>query len=213
MQAMGAKAIAAKPGMKAGEEEAMSHLKIEGLEAEMLPILVKSFPRAFFPSGRSCRPLRVGIFDDLTAALPPEIDRARLKLYLGLYTAQPRYLCELKPGAIRIGLNGCAAGRVSTKQAESAAARLQKLRSLEVGPASAEAGSSSPASAAQTSPASLMRTPHSGAINQLRTPFRTDLTEGLPRKKGAQPAQQRVIVVVKRRRPPGKVATTDSRTF
>src|SRR5262249_14087723 len=162
----------------------------------------KSFPKAFFPSGRSCRPLRVGIFDDLSAALPPEIDGARLKLYLGLYTAQPRYLCELKPGAIRIGLNGCAAGRVSPKEAESAAARLQKFRILEIGPALAEAGSSSPASAAQPSPASPMRTPHAGAINQQPTPFRTDLTEGLPRKKRAQLAQQRVIVVVKRRRVP-----------
>jgi ProQ/FINO family len=203
----GAKAIAAKPCSKTalqitgGEREVGSHLKIEGLEAEILPILVKTFPRAFFPAGPRRRPLRVGIFDDLNAALPPEIDRARLKLFLGLYTSQPSYLRELKPGAIRIGLNGCTAGRVSPKESASAAARLQKLHGLENGPALAEASASCPASAALIPPGSLTVTPHADAIDPPRTPFRVDLAEGLPGKKGAQPAQ-RVIVVVKKRKVP-----------
>ena len=184
----------------AGEGEIMGHLKIEGLEAEMLPILVKTFPRAFFPSGRSCRPLRVGIFEDLNAVLPSEIDRTRLKLYLGLYTGQPSYLRELKLGAIRIGLNGCAAGRVSPKEAASAAVRLQKLDCLKNGQPVAKASGSCPASAPQISPAPLTAMPHGGAINPLRTPLRTGLAEALPRKKDAQPGPQRVIVVVKRRK-------------
>src|SRR5271166_934374 len=108
----------------------MAHLNMQQLEAEMLPILVKTFPRVFFPSGRACRPLRVGIFEDLDAALPAEIDRARLKAFLGLYTGQPRYLRELKPGVVRIGLNGRTAGRVSLKEAASAAARLKKLNGV-----------------------------------------------------------------------------------
>ncbi|MGA7323777.1 MAG: ProQ/FINO family protein [Rhodomicrobium sp.] len=191
----------------------MAPLKMEGLEAEMLPILVKTFPRAFFPSGRSCQPLRVGIFEELNAVIPSEIDRTRLKLYLGLYTGQPRYLRELKLGAIRIGLNGCAAGRVSPKEAASAAARLQKLDCLENGLPVAKARASCPASAPQISPARLIAMPHGGAINPLRTPLRPGLAEALPRKKGAQPAQQRVIVVVKRRKVPGKFRTTDSRTL
>jgi sRNA-binding protein len=94
----------------------MAHLKMEGLEAGILPVLVKCFPRAFFPSGRVCRPLRIGIFEDLNAVLPLEIDRAELKACLGLYTGQPGYLRELKPGAIRIGLNGRATGRVSPRE-------------------------------------------------------------------------------------------------
>src|SRR5215470_20201508 len=109
----------------------MTYPMMENLEAEILHVLVKTFPSVFFPSGRSCRPLRVGIFEDLDPVLPPEIDRARLKLCLGLYTRQPSYLRELKPGAIRIGLHGRPAGRVSPKEAASAAACLQKLQSPE----------------------------------------------------------------------------------
>ena len=52
-------------GNSGGEWEIMAHLKMQGLEAEMLPVFVKSFPRAFFPSGLGCRPLRIGIFEDL----------------------------------------------------------------------------------------------------------------------------------------------------
>jgi sRNA-binding protein len=180
--------------------EILMHLMTEGLEAEMLLILVKTFPRAFFPSSRSCRPLRVGIFEDLNAVLPPEIDRARLKLYLGLYTGQPSYLRELKSGAIRISLNGRAAGRVSPKEAASAAVRLQRLQGLENGLPLAKAGASCPASASQISPTPPAATRH--AIDPRRTPFRTDLAEALPRKKSTQPAQQRVVVVVKRRKVP-----------
>ena len=104
------------------------------LEDEMLPILVKAFPKAFFPRGRSCLPLRIGIFEALDAALSPEIDRSRLKLFLGIYTKQPRYLRELIKGAVRIDLNGSPAGRVSAKQAMSAAARLQKAQDPKFGP-------------------------------------------------------------------------------
>ena len=180
----------------------MAHLKMQGLEAEMLPVFVKSFPRAFFPSGLGCRPLRIGIFEDLDAALPLEIDRARLKAYLGLYTGQPGYLRELKPGAIRIGLNGRVAGRVSPKEAASAAARLQKLHGLENAPPAGIGSPSCPASALQISRAPLTATPRADAIDPPRTPLRTDLAEALTRKKGAQPGQQKVIVVVKRRKVP-----------
>jgi hypothetical protein len=178
----------------------MAHLKMEGLEAGILPVLVKCFPRAFFPSGRVCRPLRIGIFEDLNAVLPLEIDRAELKACLGLYTGQPGYLRELKPGAIRVGLNGRATGRVSPKEAASAAARLQKLHGLEKAPPAADASPCCSASAPQISPAPPAATPHGGAINPLGTPFRTGLGEALPGKKGAQTGQQKIIVVVKRRK-------------
>jgi sRNA-binding protein len=168
----------------------------------MLHILVKTFPSAFIPSGRSCRPLRVGIFEDLDPVLPPEIDRARLKLCLGLYTGQPSYLRELKPGAIRIGLHGRPAGRVSPKEAASAAARLQKLQSPENGlpAATATASASYRTSAPQISPTPL--TARLQTINPRRTPVHTELAVTPLLKKGAQPGQRRVIVVVKRRKMP-----------
>src|SRR5262249_11895231 len=103
------------------------------LEDEILPILVKAFPKAFFPRDRSCLPLRIGVFEALDSALPTEIDRLRLRLYLGIYTKQSRYLRELTLGAIRIGLDGRPAGRVSAKEATSAAARLQKSEGSKFG--------------------------------------------------------------------------------
>jgi sRNA-binding protein len=178
------------------------NLIVEGLEAEILRILITAFPRAFFPSGRNCRPLRVGIFEDLHAMLPPEIDRTRLKLYLGHYTGQPSYLHELKPGAIRIGLDGRAAGRVSLKDAASAAARLQKLLGPENGSPIANASASNPASAPRLTPTPLTGTPRT--VNPQRTPVHAVLAETLLKEKSVRSRPQRVIVVVKRRKIPGR---------
>ena len=178
----------------------MTYLMMEGLEAEMLNILVKTFPKAFFPSGRSCRPLRVGTFEDLDPVLPPEIDRATLKLCLEHYTGQPSYLRELKPGAIRIGLHGRPAGRVSPKEAANAAVRLQKLQSPENGLPVEAASASYRASAPQISPTPLAARLHT--IDPRRKLVQAELVVTPLRKKGAQIAQQRVIVVVKRRKMP-----------
>jgi ProQ/FINO family len=174
------------------------NLMLEGLEAEILHILITTFPRAFFPSGRNCRPLRIGIFEDLDAVLPPEIDRARLKLYLGHYTGQPSYLRELKPGAIRIGLDGRAAGRVNLKDAASAATRLQKLPGPGNGSPTTKASASYPAPAPRSMPTPL--TAPSQAVNPQRTAVRPVLAETFLKEKSVQSGPQRVIVVVKRRK-------------
>lgn len=178
------------------------NLMLEGLEAEILRILITTFPRAFFPSGQNCRPLRVGIFDDLDPVLPPEIDRTRLKLCLGHYTGQPNYLRELKPGAIRIGLDGRAAGRVSLKDAASAATRLQKLLGTENGSPVAKASASYPASAPRLTPAPLTAPPQT--VNPQRTLVHAVLAETRLKEKTIQSGPQRVIVVVKRRKISGR---------
>jgi ProP effector len=160
-----------------------------GLEDEMLPILAKAFPTAFFPRGRGCKPLRVGLFEALDATLPPEIDRPRLRLYLAIYTKQPRYLRELTPGAVRIGLNGRPAGRVSAKEAASASARLQ--------PQSAKFGRPLSKTPGARSPASVPVLPSAP-----QEAFRLDLSdpEAARRTKAAQAKAQKVIVVVKKRK-------------
>lgn len=169
-----------------------------GLEDEMLPVLVRAFPKAFFPRGQNCMPLRVGIFEALDAALPPEIDRSRLKLYLGIYTKQPRYLRELIKGATRIDLNGKPAGRVSAKEAASAAARLQKLQGLKLGqPMPKAAGALSPPSAAPAPP----------AVNRPRRQDLADLTAPAWSRDAVQAKPQKVVVVVKKR----KASSTDAR--
>jgi ProP effector len=95
-------------------------MSFKEIEDEILPVLVLQFPRAFFPRGKSCRPLRIGIGDELDAALPVGIDRKRLRVYLGFYTKLTWYLRELTPGATRIDLNGAPAGTVSEEDALNA---------------------------------------------------------------------------------------------
>src|SRR5258706_1860772 len=179
----------------------MADLNTDGCEAEMLPVLVKTFPNAFFTPGRRSRPLRVGIFDDLDAVLPREIDRARLKLYLGIYTGQPSYLRELTPGAVRIGLNGRPTGRVSAKEAASAAARLQTLRVPGLGPHVLKAAAAScPASARSMPPAPQPVTaPPADAAKPPRASNLAGLAEVLRRQKAAEAEPQKLVVGLKKR--------------
>jgi sRNA-binding protein len=167
-----------------------------GLEDEMLLLLVNTFPKAFFPLGRNCRPLRVGLFDELDAGLPPEIDRIRLRLFLSIYTRQPRYLQALVPGAARIDLNGNPAGRVSANEAASAKRRLQKPAAVELAPHIAKTMGGCLAS--------------SRAIPPVPQPAnRAGLAEVRAGNKGPQRKQPKLIVVLKKRRPPRQVCTKD----
>jgi ProQ/FINO family len=184
-------------------EEIMAQMDLDSLEAQMLPVLVKAFPKAFFSRGLSCRPLRVGIFGDLDAVLPREIDRLRLKHYLGIYTKQPAYLRELTEGAARIDLNGRQAGRVSAKEAASAAARLQLLQAPKIEPHFRDATRAScPVSAPFIPPAPPLanRSPAAGAVKPMRAPGLAGLAEALGRKETAQAEQPQVIVVLKKRK-------------
>jgi sRNA-binding protein len=104
------------------------------LELEMLPILTKAFPRAFFARGKTCKPLRCGIFDDLDAALPAEINRDKLKQYLRLYTSASRYLREIVAGSARITLNGEVAGSVSEQEAQQAQEKWQRIYGRKIMP-------------------------------------------------------------------------------
>jgi hypothetical protein len=159
-----------------------------GLEDEMLPVLVKNFPKAFFTHGRNRPPLRVGIFEDLDAALPPEIDRTMLKQYLGIYTKQPGYLRELTQGAARIDLNGNPAGRVSEREAASAKSRLEKSQAAEPGPHVPIAAGDCLASTRVMPPLP-------------RPACRAGLAEAQAGSKSTQTRTANVIVVLKKRRP------------
>ncbi len=172
----------------------MASLGAGGLEAEMLPVLVKTFPKAFFAHGRNRRPLRVGIFEELNAALPPEIDRQRLRPYLGIYTRQPSYLRELTPGAIRIDLSGCPAGRVSAKEAASAATHP------DIGPQGLKAAEAScPESACSIMPAPPPATASpAAAVRPRRASNFAQIAEALRQKKAPESEPQKVTVVLKK---------------
>src|SRR5512144_1769984 len=60
----------------------------------------------FFPPGAAVQPLKIGIADDLCAALPPGLTPGQIRRFLGWYVNRPAYLKALARGAGRIDLTG-----------------------------------------------------------------------------------------------------------
>ncbi|MGA7328089.1 MAG: ProQ/FINO family protein [Rhodomicrobium sp.] len=107
-------------------QDKLAQLTAKELEAAILPTLVTHFPRAFFERGKTCRPLRIGIYDEICAALP-DINRQMLSRYLNNYVMSSRYLREILPGVTRVDLNGYPAGFVTEHDADSAKRRWNGL--------------------------------------------------------------------------------------
>jgi sRNA-binding protein len=81
------------------------------------------FPAAF----AKCQPLKIGIYDDIRAAMP-EIASVRLLGALGFYTGRITYLTASVEGAARIDLDGCVAGTVTAVHAARAQLLLKKIK-------------------------------------------------------------------------------------
>jgi sRNA-binding protein len=71
---------------------------------------------------RRRRPLKIGIVDDIVAALGDKVDRQLLGPALRFYTSNLHYRMSQQLGAPRIDLDGNASGTVSEADAISAAA-------------------------------------------------------------------------------------------
>jgi len=89
-------------------------------------ICVLMFPNCFVLKGYLKRPLKIGIYDDLRAALKPTfpgISRTRLQAFLADYTGGLRYLHQVREGRERIDLYGNVVGVVTAHEAEHAKMR------------------------------------------------------------------------------------------
>ena len=97
---------------------------------ETLDLLYKYFPKAFIKEG-NCRPLKIGIFDDLKAAVPSYegLSISKVRAALRLYTTRLRYLYCLKEGAARIDLEGNEVEVVSAEHAQFALDRFKEINS------------------------------------------------------------------------------------
>ena len=92
----------------------------------LITLLAERFPACFAIFERRRRPLKVGINQDIIAAVglaPDELGRA-----LRRYTQADGYLAKLRAGAARIALDGQAAGAVTEDEAKAAAALLAKRK-------------------------------------------------------------------------------------
>src|SRR6516162_11725522 len=86
----------------------------------IIELLCDRFPQTF--NRNAPKPLKVGVYADVLAALGDTVQLQDLKSALGAYTSNARYLRALTGGAPRIGLDGKPAGTV-TPEDEAVARR------------------------------------------------------------------------------------------
>lgn len=103
---------------------------------EVIAFLAERFPHCFSAEGEA-RPLKVGIFQDLVERVDGEMNlsKTQLRSALRLYTSSWRYLYGIKPGAVRVDLDGNPCGELdeqhvahARQQLEEAKARVQAQR-------------------------------------------------------------------------------------
>jgi sRNA-binding protein len=90
---------------------------------EIIAVLAERFP-VCFAVGRYRQPLKVGIRDEVQAALA--ISEKEAAFALRVYTNNARYLLACTEDAPRIDLRGEMAGRVTAEEAAHAKQRLQQ---------------------------------------------------------------------------------------
>ncbi len=113
-------AVQEKPAQPEGSR--FDHIK------ETLELLYTLFPKAFIKEG-NCKPLKIGIFNDLRAAIEgrDDITVTKCRAALSFYTGRLRYLFSLKEGAPRIDLEGNECETVSKEHADFAKARFDEI--------------------------------------------------------------------------------------
>ena len=96
---------------------------------EVIAYLAEKFPLCFSVEGEA-KPVKIGLFEDLSAALADDetVSKTQLRQALRGYTMSWRYLAACKPNAVRVGLQGEEAGIVDEQQAEYAEQTLAQSR-------------------------------------------------------------------------------------
>ncbi|MFM2484040.1 RNA chaperone ProQ [Celerinatantimonas yamalensis] len=96
---------------------------------EVIAYLAEQFPQCFSLKGEA-KPLKIGIFQDLTKRLTddPRVSNTLLRSALRQYTSSWRYLHSVKIGVNRVGLNGEAAEIVEQEHAEHAQQKLKESK-------------------------------------------------------------------------------------
>lgn len=113
----------------------MSEQQLENQQKTSLPLkevvayLCEKFPECFIAEGEA-KPLKVGLFQDLAAALEGDdkVSKTLLRQALRSYTMSWRYLHACRDGAVRVDLHGAEAGVVDSQQAEHAVQTLAQAK-------------------------------------------------------------------------------------
>ncbi|MBB6055902.1 RNA chaperone ProQ [Tolumonas osonensis] len=96
---------------------------------ELIAYLSELFPACFIATGEA-RPLKIGIFQDLAARLAddPRVSKTVLRSALRQYTSSWRYLHGLRPGVMRVDLDGNPAGELTEEHVTHAKSALKESK-------------------------------------------------------------------------------------
>ncbi|KGY13624.1 prop expression regulator [Vibrio tubiashii] len=96
---------------------------------EVIAYIAECFPKCFTLEGEA-KPLKIGIFQDLADRLTddPKVSKTQLRAALRQYTSSWRYLHGVKPGAVRVDLDGNPAGELDEEHVEHAKTALAESK-------------------------------------------------------------------------------------
>jgi ProP effector len=100
--------------------------KSKRAKREIIVTLAERFPACFVSAKRRRRPLKIGIANDLLAALP-DVAASDIGFALMIYTSNPDYLNATREGAPRVDLGGEITGYVTAEEAAHAKKRWGQL--------------------------------------------------------------------------------------
>ncbi|WP_070963396.1 RNA chaperone ProQ [Vibrio sonorensis] len=96
---------------------------------EVIAYVAECFPKCFTLEGEA-KPLKIGIFQDLAERLgdDPKVSKTQLRAALRQYTSSWRYLHGVKPGAVRVDLDGNPCGELDEEHVEHAKTALAESK-------------------------------------------------------------------------------------
>jgi sRNA-binding protein len=100
------------------------------LNLAIIGSLAERFPKCFAICESRRKPLKVGIRDDIFAAIGDVFNKSDVFAALGYYASNPAYRKKLRAGATRFDLNGNPAGVVTAEQAAGTAIPHPALKAL-----------------------------------------------------------------------------------
>jgi len=96
---------------------------------EVIAYIAECFPNCFTLEGEA-KPLKIGIFQDLAERLADDakVSKTQLRAALRQYTSSWRYLHGVKPGAVRVDLDGNTCGELEEEHVEHAKTALAESK-------------------------------------------------------------------------------------
>jgi ProP effector len=101
----------------------MSH---DDLTEKLIERLALVYPQTFFADPAQRQPLKIGIHGDILADAAHNLSPTEVRRAIGCYCGSSAYRAAVVEGAIRVGLDGEAAGEVTAAAAAVAKAAMRR---------------------------------------------------------------------------------------